>query len=123
MGKEIGVPYGTLPRLPMQRVIGAKYRMEPQFLFPFVGHHVIWVQGGQRMGKEIGVPYGTLPRLLSAWVCTECVKTGSAKIKLGKSLTHFLNELDLNRNGGKRGDITRLKKQLERFVKCRIGWE
>src|SRR5699024_8518738 len=106
-------------------VTGAFPHSNPKSNFYSVinGHHVIWVQGGQRMGKEIGVPYGTLPRLLSAWVCTECVKTGSAKIKLGKSLTHFLNELDLNRNGGKRGDITRLKKQLERFVKCRIGWE
>ena len=72
--------------------------------------------------SSIGLPYGTMPRLLVAWLTSEAVKTKQRELVLGNSLTDFLRELGLERCGGARGDITRLKNQLHRlfssFISC-----
>lgn len=59
-----------------------------------------------------GLPYGSIPRLLLSWVTTEALYTRSPVLELGPTLSAFLAELGLARQGGKRGDITRLKKQI-----------
>lgn len=69
-------------------------------------------------GLDSGLPYGTLPRLLLIWICTEAVKTQSRHITLGRNLSDYLDTLGLNRSGGSRGDITRLKQQLEMLLGC-----
>lgn len=74
-----------------------------------------------------GLPYGTIPRLLLSWMTTEAVRTQSPHLVLGSSLSAFMSELNLLRTGGKRGDITRLKKQtvllFSSTVSCRYSDE
>jgi len=73
--------------------------------------------------KTIGLPYGSLPRLLLAWIVTEAVQTKSRTLTLGHSLSDFLKELGLSRQGGERGDITRLRQQMRRLFSCSIRCE
>lgn len=73
--------------------------------------------------KNIGYPYGTIPRLLLFWITTEAVRTQSRKLELGESLSDFMRYLGLNyyTGGGKRGDIKRLKNQMERLLRANIS--
>ena len=72
-------------------------------------------------GGDNKLPFGNLPRLLMAWVCTEAVKTQDRKLVLGKSLAGFMHELGLySDSGGRRGDRTRLKNQIDRLFHCRV---
>ncbi len=68
----------------------------------------------------IGLPYGTIPRLLLSWITTEATRKKTRRIELGHSLNQFLAELGLNRAGGPRGDITRLREQMTRLFSCAI---
>jgi hypothetical protein len=72
------------------------------------------------MWSPIGLPYGTIPRLILSWVTTEAVRTKSRELVLGESLSTFLGNLGLSRTGGKRGDITRLKEQMQRLLSSAI---
>lgn len=63
--------------------------------------------------SKVGLPFGSIPRLLLSWMTTEAVYTRSPVLELGPTLSAFMAELGLARQGGKRGDITRLKKQTE----------
>jgi hypothetical protein len=78
-------------------------------------------------GKSYGYPYGTIPRLLLFWMTTEVTRTKSRRLELGNSLSGFMVELGLNPdNGGtgaKRSDAKRLRDQMERLFRCRIGFE
>jgi len=67
------------------------------------------------INPNLGLPFGTIPRLLMAWVGREVMLTENRNITLGDNLADFLNELDLYRTGGVRGDITRLKDQAARL--------
>jgi hypothetical protein len=71
--------------------------------------------------SKVGLPYGTVPRLLVAWISTEIVRTKSKTLTLGSSLSEFLRELGLSRQGGQRGDITRLREQMRRLFACHIS--
>lgn len=68
-----------------------------------------------------GLPYGSIPRLVMSWITTEAVRTKSRDIVLGDSLSDFLSALGLHRTGGKRGDITRLRKQISLLFSCFIS--
>lgn len=70
--------------------------------------------------SKTGLPYGTIPRLLLAWISTEIVRTKSKTLTLGNSLSEFLREIGLARQGGERGDITRLREQMRRLFSCYI---
>lgn len=63
--------------------------------------------------SKVGLPYGSIPRLLLSWMTSEAVFTRSSVLELGPTLSAFMAELGLSRQGGKRGDITRFKKQAE----------
>lgn len=63
--------------------------------------------------SKVGLPYGSIPRLLLSWMTTEAVYTRCPVLELGPTLSAFMAELGLARQGGKRGDITRFKKQAE----------
>ena len=69
-----------------------------------------------------GLPYGSIPRLLLSWITTEAIKTRDPFIVLGVSLSDFLAQLNLTRCGGKKGDITRLRKQITRLVASSISY-
>ncbi len=68
-----------------------------------------------------GLPYGSIPRLVMSWMTTEAVKTHSRTLYLGDSLSAFLEELGLHRTGGPRGDITRLRRQIDLLFGCFIS--
>jgi hypothetical protein len=61
---------------------------------------------------RIGLPYGSIPRLLLAWVATEAVRTKSRELELGDSMSAFMAQLDMARQGA---NITRLKDQTKRL--------
>jgi len=71
--------------------------------------------------SKTGLPYGTIPRLLLAWISTEIIRTKSKTLTLGSSLSEFLREIGLARQGGERGDITRLREQMRRLFSCYIS--
>lgn len=77
--------------------------------------------------SKIGLPYGSIPRLLLSWMTTEAFYTRNPVLELGPTLSAFLAELGLARQGGKRGDITRLRNQIVRLfssnVSCRYRSE
>lgn len=67
------------------------------------------------------LPYGNLPRLLLAWVCTEAVRTQSRDLVLGRSLSKFMQELGITSDsGGKRGDMTRVREQMDRLFSASV---
>jgi hypothetical protein len=72
--------------------------------------------------KSIGLPYGTIPRLLIAWISTEVIKKKSNIIRLGSSLSDFMEQMNVARGGGKTGGTTRLKEQMQRLFSSRITY-
>jgi len=71
--------------------------------------------------KNYGIPYGTYPRLLLAWISTEAVKSKSSTLILGRSLSSFMQQLDITPSGGRWGSIPRLKNQMERLFTSTIS--
>ena len=68
------------------------------------------------------LPYGNIPRLLLAWLCTEAVRTRDRNIILGRSLSQFMNKLDLHYDGGgPYGIRTRLRNQMDRLFHTQIS--
>lgn len=65
--------------------------------------------------SHIGLPYGSIPRILIAWLTTEICQTKQREIFLGENLSAFMRKLDLVSNGGGKGGITSLKKQIKRL--------
>lgn len=76
----------------------------------------------QQVGVSIGYPYGSIPRLVVAWLSSEAVKTKSRDIKLGDSLSQFMDSIGMtSQSGGVNGSITRLKEQMKRLFAARIA--
>jgi hypothetical protein len=71
--------------------------------------------------SDVGLPFGSIPRLLLSWVTTEAVRTDSPVLELGPTLSAFMTELGLARQGGKRGDITRFRNQAVRLFSSAIS--
>ena len=67
---------------------------------------------------RIGLPYGSIPRLLLAWVATEAVRTKSRELELGDSMSAFMAQLDMARQGA---NITRLKDQTKRLFSSTVN--
>jgi len=68
------------------------------------------------------LPYGNLPRLLLAWICTEAVQTRERNLVLGRSLSQFMQKLDLHYDGGgPHGIRTRLRNQINRLFHTHIS--
>ena len=68
------------------------------------------------------LPYGNIPRLLLAWLCTEAVQTRDRNIVLGRSLSQFMQKLDLHYDGGgPHGIRTRLRNQMNRLFHTQIS--
>lgn len=89
--------------------VGLPYTAQP-------GNEFVRVNGDLRVSfvapGGVGLPYGVIPRLLMCWLTTEAVRTQQPELRLGHTLTGFLDRLQLGRTGGAKGDITRLRKQM-----------
>jgi len=71
--------------------------------------------------SRIGLPYGSLPRLLMAWVTSEAVKTRSAELDLGHSMSGFMKEIGISQTTGKRGQVRLLKEQSRRLFNATVS--
>ncbi len=91
------------------------------------GNYSLGLQSGidHKTKKPVGLPYGPLPRLLLLWIVTEAIRTKDRQLKLGETLTDFLQEIGLEQSTGRgpRGDATRLKEQMLRLFRCHISFE
>lgn len=91
------------------------------------GNLALFMQSGLRQGEKIpepiGLPYGSIPRLLLTWISSEVTKTKERVLILGSRLSEFLSKLELSRQGGARGDITRLKEQMQRLFSATISFQ
>lgn len=67
----------------------------------------------------VGLPYGKDPRLILAWICTEAVRTKSATLNLGRSLSEFARKLQMQDTRSK----TRLRNQAQRLFSSLISIE
>ena len=68
--------------------------------------------------SNVGLPYGSVPRLLLAWLTTEAVKTKSRELELGDSMSAFMAELGMSRQGS---NITSLKDQTRRLFSATVS--
>jgi len=66
---------------------------------------------------SIGLPYGSVPRLLLSWATTEAVRTKSRELELGASMSAFMAELGMSRQGH---NITSLKNQTRRLFNATV---
>lgn len=66
------------------------------------------------------IPYGAMPRLILAWINTYAVRNKTTEIPIGKSASDFLKLLGKEANGGVRGSLTTLRKQLPALAACRM---
>lgn len=90
------------------------------------GNFALFMQSGFSQGNKtpvpVGLPYGCMPRLLLAWISSEVVKKRERTLILGHTLSEFLSKLGLSRQGGARGDITRLKEQQIRLFAASVSY-
>lgn len=84
---------------------------------------MLTIQPGYQNGRLLGYPYGTIPRLILFWITSEAVRKKSRKIVLGNTLSGFMQNLDLIPSGGRWGTIPRLRNQMERLFRAKIGFE
>lgn len=88
------------------------------------GDYVLMMVGN----PDLGLPYGAFPRLFIIWLTTlvnlNKNKTDEKTLTfpLGKTFSSFLKALDLNDNGGVRGDATRLRHQIIRLFSTQISF-
>lgn len=63
--------------------------------------------------RERALPYGVIPRYLLTWLTSEAIKTKSPTIELGGSLSAFMRQLGMHRNGR---DIKRVGHQTQALL-------
>lgn len=62
-------------------------------------------------------PFGTMPRLLMTWMATEAVRTSDRELALGPSLSTFMRQLGLSRDGR---NIAKLRTQVQSLAYCNM---
>ncbi|MFX1722330.1 replication protein RepA [Paraburkholderia sp. A1RO-5L] len=67
---------------------------------------------------KIGLPYGSIPRVLTAWICTEAVRTKDKDLMLGRSQAEFMSKLQMQNDGRY---IASLKNQAHRLFSSLIS--
>jgi hypothetical protein len=91
------------------------------------GNLTLIIRPGWNSKKQevYGYPYGTIPRLLLFWIITEAIRTKNHRLELGNSLNGFMAELGLSSytGRGKRGDVERLRDQMQRLFNALISFE
>lgn len=71
--------------------------------------------------SDLGLPYGVYPRKLLISISTEAVRTQSAVITLGSSMSSYLKSLGLSASGGKYGTLRPFKDQARRLFSTFIS--
>lgn len=71
--------------------------------------------------SDVGLPFGVLPRLMFMWMTREAMFKKSRQLELGRSLTEFMMQLNLQLTGGKTGTITRLRDQMKRMASSTLS--
>lgn len=84
--------------------------------------------GSDGEAKSLGYPFGSIPRLILTWMSTEAVRTKNRDLVLGASLTEFMRKVGLIKDhelpsGGKKGNGTRAKQQMERLFRSTVSVE
>lgn len=69
---------------------------------------------------SIGLPYGALARLVLSWVTTEAVRSKSPHLRLGPTLSAYLNDVGVTPSGGPSGSYTRARNQIIRLFATSI---
>ena len=92
------------------------------------GNFSMFMQPGYKKDKykkvcSIGLPYGTKPRLVMAFISSEAVRTKSREIVLGRSLSEFMRQLNLDPTGGRWGTIPMLKEQMKRLFSATVSFQ
>ena len=62
-----------------------------------------------------GLPYGVYPRLILIHVATSAVRSRLRHLVLGETVTAFLRRMEIGKAGGKRGQASRARDQIERL--------
>jgi Plasmid encoded RepA protein len=119
---------GYHPRLFCQLVLPYKDPGDAEIWGRRNGNRSLTIEPGRKLGRDgkpycFGYPYGTIPRLLLTWLATEAVRTQSPELVLGETLSKFMDQLGLAPTGGVRGNITRLRDQMNRLFKARVSVE
>ena len=74
-----------------------------------------------RNGEDtVGYPFGILPRHIMTWMATEALRTESPELTLGKSMTGFMEKLQVERGGTTQA---RLRTQMERVFGSQLSVE
>lgn len=123
---------------PLQRGLGFQARLWAQVSLPYrdPGNVTSWSRRNgsvtlvidpaimsSRRGEPIkrGFPYGVTPRLLMSWIATEAIRLKECQLEVGTSMSRFMRELGMGEaTGGKYGNVTRLREQVQRLAGCRI---
>lgn len=124
---------------PDEPEVGFISRWFVQALFPYrkTTDQARTIQNGPErltVFSELGLPYGRYPRLIMAYIITQAyhrsrqVERGlltqeeARKIPLGKSFSEFFSALGISSRatGGKNGNLTRIREQMERITACQI---
>lgn len=111
--KSIHSNYGLMP-VPFVQMNFPYKALDPR------QHEYVRYAGNRKMTvfSPNGVPYGVIPRRLLCWITTNAVKQNKQTLYLGDTLNAFLQDLQLGRGGGPRGDINRLKRQMKILLTC-----
>lgn len=121
---------GSLTYSPRCTLLATLPHRDPGDVPLFIRHngaYSLFIQPGwdaeddRKTPRYLGYPYGSIPRLILAWLTNEAVRTKSKILGLGDHLIDFMRELGLGAHGGPRGDITRLKNQMERLFGSRLS--
>ncbi len=67
-----------------------------------------------------GLPYGSIARLILIFLATQVVFTKSQEIVFDRSFTSFMKHFGIRATGGKKGNISGFRNQLERILSTSI---
>lgn len=81
-----------------------------------------YIMNKNNEAKSVGLPYGTRPRLVMAFISSEAVKTKNREIVLGRSLSQFMERIDLQPTGGRWGTVPMLKEQMKRLFSATVSF-
>lgn len=100
------------PKTPDGKLLQSYHRQDGRINFV--------IQSAPPEFKLGGIPYGVIPRRLLIHIATYAKIHSTREILLGDSMSEFMRQINLNVNGGVRGDIKRLHEQAIKLFSSRI---
>ncbi len=71
--------------------------------------------------KKAGLPFGVYPRLIVIELATHAVRTKSRQLVIGRTINNLLARMGISNRGGKHGQATRARDQLDRLCWVEFG--